>query len=243
MRNVVLTLLGAFLLTGCGYDTLYSDLGEQQANEMLALLLSHDISARKARADKAWQLEIGESDLPAAMEILKSRGYPRDDFESLGQVFKKEGFVSSPLEERARLLHGLSQELSRTLAQIDGVIVARVHLAIPERHALSDTRNPSSASIFIKHRADAEIAMQTAAIKALVVNSVEGLPYENVTVSFFTADPPRLDESIEKVIANTSHGYSRTQMLGGAGAGLTLLLSTLVWTRGRQRNSSQLQRS
>jgi type III secretion protein J len=229
-------MMVAMMLVSCGYDTLYSDLDEQQANEMLALLLSHDISGRKSRIDKTWQLEIAESDLPAAMQILKSRGYPRDDFESLGQVFKKEGFVSSPLEERARLLHGLSQELSRTLAQIDGVIVARVHLAIPERRALSDTRTPSSASIFIKHRADAEIALQTAAIKALVVNSVEGLPYENVTVSFFTADPPRLKKPGEHESLPTSQNYSRTQMLGGSAAGLTFLLSALVWTRGRGRD-------
>ena len=239
MRKLIVTLLGTLLLAGCGYDTLYSDLDEQQANEMLALLLGHDVAARKSRSDKAWQLEIGEADLPIAMEILKSRGYPRENFESLGQVFKKEGFVSSPLEERARLLHGLSQELSRTLAQIDGVIVARVHLAIPERRALSDTRNPSSASIFIKHRADAEIAMQTAAIKALVVNSVEGLPYENVTVSFFTADPPQIGKPLENFTADASRNYSRTQMLGGSAAGLTFLLTALVWTRARRPTTSE----
>lgn len=239
MHKSLITLLAAFLLTACGYDTLYSDLDEQQANEMLALLLSHDVSARKSRGDKAWQLEIGESDISVAMDILKSRGYPRDNFESLGQVFKKEGFVSSPLEERARLLHGLSQELSQTLAQIDGVIVARVHLAIPERRALSDTRSPSSASIFIKHRADAEIAMQTAAIKALVVNSVEGLPYENVTVSFFTADPPRLEKPVQAVSASMSFGLSRTHALSGGAAGLTLLLSGLVWTRSRRPASQK----
>lgn len=232
-----MNLLIVLVVSGCGYDTLYSDLREQQANEMLALLLSHDVSARKSRADKAWQLEIDDTDLPAAMAILKSRGYPRGEFESLGQVFKKEGFVSSPLEERARLLYGLSQELSQTLAQIDGVVVARVHLAIPERHALSDKRSPSSASIFIKHREDAEIAMQISAIKALVVNSVEGLPYENVTVSLFTAVPPSISQEIRgNDAAKPSFKYSQAQMLGGGAAGLTLLLSGLVWVRGRQRH-------
>lgn len=236
MRTPLYILLMLILVTGCGDDALYSDLDEQQANEMLALLLSHDIETRKSQSDKSWQLSIGDSDLPAAMEILKSHGYPRDEFESLGQVFKKEGFVSSPLEERARLLHGLSQELSQTLTQIDGVIVARVHLAIPERHALSDARSPSSASIFVKHRADAEIAMQTAAIKALVVNSVEGLPYENVTVSFFTADPPRLKRRPDAANPAQSQTYSQAQMLGGSAAGLVVLLSMLLLAKSRRKS-------
>ena len=43
------------------------------------------------------------------MQILKAQGLPREDFDSLGKVFKREGFVSTPVEERARLMHALSQ--------------------------------------------------------------------------------------------------------------------------------------
>lgn len=177
------------LLSGCGYDTLYSELDEQQANDMLALLLREGFDARKTRLDEAWTLEVARDHLPRAVDILKTHGYPRDGYESLGDIFKKEGFVSSPLEERARLVHGLSQELSRTVSNIDGVIMARVHLALPEPDPLREERPPSSASIFIKHRPGASLTQHTASIKALVVNSVEGLPYDNVTVSFFEADP------------------------------------------------------
>lgn len=185
MKHLCMLCIALIGIAGCGYDTLYSDLDEQQSNEMLALLMSNGIESRKTRGDGTWQLELKKSDLPLAMEVLKRHGYPRERYETLGQVFKKEGFVSSPLEERARLLHGLSQELSQTLTEIDGVVTARVHLAIPEQNALSDKRSPSSASVFIKHHANADVSLKTAAIKALVVNSVEGLPYENVTVSFF----------------------------------------------------------
>lgn len=175
-------------ISACNYNTLYSDLDEQQANEMLALLLRASLDAQKNQRDKSWELQVSERDLPTAVTILKSHGYPRDKYQSLGDVFKKEGFVSSPLEERARLLHGLSQELSRTISEIDGVVVARVHLAIPEKDVLSEKRAPSSASIFIKHRAESTVTDQLGSIKALVVNSVEGLPYENVTVTLFQAE-------------------------------------------------------
>ena len=191
MKTAALCALTAatLLLAGCGRETLYTQLDQQQANEMLALLLSQGVDADKTRADSAWALTTSRRDLPQAMQLLKANGYPREKFQSLGDVFPKEGLVSSPLEERARLLHAMSQELARTLSTIDGVIVARVHLAIPERAALSDKRGPASAAVFIKHRADSPVTAQVASIKALVVNSVEGLPYDNVTVTLSPSAP------------------------------------------------------
>ena len=103
-------------------------------------------------------------------------------------MFKREGFVSSPLEERARLMHAMSQEISNTIANIDGVVTARVHLVVPERNPLVDKLQPAAAAVFIKHRADRNLPSQIAQIKALVVNSIEGLTYDNVTVALFPAE-------------------------------------------------------
>jgi len=186
---LALIFASGLLLSACGREPLYTDLDQQQANEMLAVLLHADIDARKTRVDKSWSIEVGRSKLPKAMEVLKAEGFPHEKFDSLGQVFHKEGFVSTQLEERARLLYALSQELSKTISQIDGVVVARVHLAIPERRPLSNERSPSSASVFIKYKPGSQVANKAASIKAMVVNSVEGLPYENVTVTFFASEP------------------------------------------------------
>jgi type III secretion protein J len=193
VKKVIALALVCLALTACGNEALYTDLDEQQANEMLAVLVRSGIDADKVRTEKAWSLQVGRKDLPRAMEVLKADGYPKDKFDSLGQVFHKEGLVSTPLEERARLLYALSQELSRTVSSIDGVVVARVHLAIPERRPLSDEKQLSSASVFIKYKPGSQVVNKASSIKALIVNSVEGLPYENVTVTFFAseAEPPR----------------------------------------------------
>lgn len=187
MRPLVLLIACILVLAGCGQETLYSRLDEREANEMLAVLLSNGIDARKVGLGDSLELKTARRDLPTAIALLSERGYPRQEFQSLGEVFKREGFVSSPVEERARLLYALSQELAKTLSTIDGVVTARVHLAIPEQRVLSDEIKPSSASIFVKYMPGSAVSEQSALIKALVVNSIEGLPYDNVTVTFFPA--------------------------------------------------------
>ncbi|HUG22601.1 type III secretion system inner membrane ring lipoprotein SctJ [Piscinibacter sp.] len=187
--HVLLAASFAVLLAGCGEQDLYTDLSQRQANEMVAVLRNAGIEADKQLRDgNTFAVTAPASDFSHAVEVLRATGYPREGFDTLGQVFKKEGFVSSPLEERARLTHALSQEISNTLASIDGVVMARVHLSVPERDPLADKPPPASASVFIKHRAGVNLESRMGHIKALVVNSIQGLPYDNVTVVLFPTE-------------------------------------------------------
>jgi len=181
----------SLLLTGCSRTDLYSKLTEGQANDMIAVLQSANISATKQdNGEAGWSLSTSQSDFARAIAVLHAQGYPREDFATLGTVFKKEGFVSSPTEERARLNYGMSQELAHTISDIDGVVQARVHLALPQNDPMSEQKQPASASVFIKYRPGTNIEGQIGKIKALVVNSVEGLGYDNVSVVTFPAEPP-----------------------------------------------------
>jgi type III secretion protein J len=108
----------------------------------------------------------------------------------MGDVFKKEGLVSSPSEERMRFMYAMQQELSNTLSRIDGVVSARVHVAIPANDPLASNIKPASAAVQVLHRPDAKLEPITAAIKELVTRSVEGLPYDNVSVVFLPIARP-----------------------------------------------------
>jgi len=176
------------LLAACSRQELYSQLTERQANEMVAALRGAGIDAEKQSQEGHFSVLTASGDFPRAVQVLNAQGLPKEAFDTMGKVFKREGFVSSPLEEHARLLHAMSQEISNTLANIDGVVTARVHLVVPERNPLADKPQPAAASVFIKHRPDRDLSGQVAQIKALVVNSVEGLAYDNVTVALFPAD-------------------------------------------------------
>lgn len=179
----LLGMLVPLALAACSSQPLYSQLTEAQANDMVSALLNADISADKKVLDGGkWSVSVPQQDFARAVQVLRSNGLPREDFQSLGDVFKKQGFVSSPLEERARLIFGTSQELSHSIASIDGVIQARVHLTLPEPDPLSKEVKPATASVLVKYMEGFNLPRQREAIKTLVVNGVEGLTPERVSV-------------------------------------------------------------
>ena len=180
----------ATALSACKVE-LYSEITESEANEMVALLLSRGIDAEKGAVDKGLVTLNGEAaDLSAAIEILNQNGYPRDSFTDLGQMFGEQGLISSPLEERVRYVFGLSQAISETLTQIDGVITSRVHIVMPERSALAAEPARSTASVFLKTAPGYDLSDRVASVKMLVQASVERLAFEDVVVVTFEADPP-----------------------------------------------------
>lgn len=178
-----LLLLAAAGVAGCSGQEVYGKLTETAANEMVAVLSQAGIRAHKVEGEKGnWSITVAQGDFARAVETLRAHGLPHEAFDSLGSVFKKEGFTSTPLEERARLVYGLSQELSRTISDIDGVVQARVHLTMPEADPLSREAKPSAASVFVKYRTGFDLRSQTGAIKSLVTNAIDGLSYDRVSV-------------------------------------------------------------
>ena len=143
-----------FILAACGSRVeLYAGATESEANEMLVVLLDAGLNAEKAATKAGVSISVDSGQVAQALEILRSRGLPRESFAGMGQIFQKEGLVSSPLEERARYIYALSQELANTFSQMDGVLVARVHVVLPERGGVGESTMPSTAAVFIKHQA------------------------------------------------------------------------------------------
>jgi len=248
MKKLLVPLLAA-LLSACNAEDLYSKLTERQANEMVAVLQADGIHSEKVAKEGGFSVATARADLPAAMRSLNARGLPREQAANLCSVFKRDGIVSTPMEERGRMLCALSQEISSTISNIDGVIVARVLLAMPERNPLNDKPLPSGASVFIKHRPDRDLSGQVAQIKTLVVNSIEGLSYENVTVALFPADDVPLAPAKPPLPAGQAKPRATQAAIGlpldttfASGAAASLLLAgggSMLWLRRRgaaQRN-------
>ncbi|VXB17385.1 conserved hypothetical protein [Luteimonas sp. 9C] len=186
-------LLACLLLAGCGGTALYSSVDERQANEMMGALIGSGIQAQKkpSATKVGWDVFVSEGDIPQAMAVLGSRGLPRQNYQNLGDIFKKEGFASSATDERGRYLHALQQEITQTLSMLPGVAQARVHLALPERDPLGGSNGKTSAAVWIFEQPGANVRDREADIKIVVKDGVEGLTDINqVSVKFVAMPAP-----------------------------------------------------
>ncbi|MDU5768931.1 type III secretion system inner membrane ring lipoprotein SctJ [Mixta calida] len=166
----------ALLLSGCGDDTvLNSNLAENDANDIIAELNRYHIAASKQVDKTGVSVRVASENIERSVNILDAAGLPRKVRTNLGEVFQKSGVISSPMEERARYIYALSQEVESTLAQIDGVVVARVHVVLPERIAPGEPVQPASASVFIKYHDTLDPDSIEPRIRRLVATSIPGL--------------------------------------------------------------------
>lgn len=189
----LLVLLMCVLLAACTRTTLYADLDERQANEVLAALLSTGIGAEKriSASKTGWEVRVDQSDFPQAMQVLHARGLPGQRYQALGDIFRKDGFSTSAQTERSMLQHGLQQELSRTLSRYPGVAEAHVHINLPERDPLGGTATDASASVVIFGQPGANVRDYETEMKMVIKDGVPGMSDINkVTVKFQTFAGP-----------------------------------------------------
>ncbi len=214
---VALTLLS---LAGCKV-VLFHGVQEEEANEMLSVLLRNGLSASKATTkDGMDTISIEEADFASGAELLRARGLPKHRFETMGDVFQPSGLVASPIQERARLLWALSQELSGTVSQIDGVLTARVQVVLPDNDLLNRDPTPSSASVFIRYDDGSEVSKLVPQIKMLVAGSVQGLSYDKVSV-ILVAVPHVV---VPPLAPQPALSWSGNALGSAAGGGAMLLL-------------------
>lgn len=194
--RVAMFSLVLFLQACSGSTTLFNGLDQDEANEIYSTLLGVGIPAEKSANKDGVAISVPESLSSEALRILQSKGLPRDQKSSIGEVFKKDSMISSPLEERARYLYALSQELERTLMRMDGVITSRVHMVLPERTSPGEPLSPSSAAVFIKYDQRTSFPAYIPRVRELVFNSIPGLTGDaHTTVSVVAVPSEDLQEN------------------------------------------------
>jgi type III secretion protein J len=187
VRRIAVAALIA--LAGCGRDEVVHGLDEGQANAVVVALDEAGIAAEKRRDDagseERWAVAVPAGVAAHARRVLSERGLPRPRAPGFAEVFGEGSMVPTPTEERALYLHALAGELSRTVEAIDGVVAARVHLALPPHDPLRPgPAAPPRAAVLVKASPGARgrIEPLTPGVRALVAGAVEGLDPATVSV-------------------------------------------------------------
>ncbi|AZE59175.1 MULTISPECIES: type III secretion system inner membrane ring lipoprotein SctJ [Pseudomonas] len=176
LLSIAFALSLSVILVGCSDRVeLHRQLSEQEANEVIAELADKHIRAQKVPAKDGVVIVLNATDIGRAVRTLEAAGLPKVSRTTMGDTFRKEGVISTPLEERARYIYALSQELEATLSNIDGVIIARVHVVLPERIAPGEPVQPASASVFIKHDPRLDPDNILSRVRRMVSSSIPGM--------------------------------------------------------------------
>ncbi|EBY6849571.1 EscJ/YscJ/HrcJ family type III secretion inner membrane ring protein [Salmonella enterica subsp. enterica] len=200
-----IVFLVVLILAGCRVD-LYGNLSENDANHMLALLLSNKISAEK-KSDKAngFSLAVDENDFVKAIEVLRQNGYPRKDFRSVEELFPSGQLVTSPMQEAEKIKFLQQQSLEKMLTDVEGVINANVVIGRLENQ---DSRSNASArqtvSVLIKHTPEVNVKSYAFQIKNLVRNAMPGTRDEDLSLVIQPVNY-RINPNLKTTGMRTSH--------------------------------------
>ena len=90
---------------------------------------------------------------------------------------------SSRSVEQMRLKQTQELELARSIGEIEGVLAARVHLAMPEKSVFARNQEPPTASVFVQLSQGRTLSQsQVTAILHLVSSSIPNMTKEDVAV-------------------------------------------------------------
>jgi len=165
---------------GPTYSLLYANLGGEDAAQITQALDSARIPYKLE--DGGQSISVPAEQLAAARLKLAAQGLPEGGG-GVNAMTKDPGFGVSAFMENARYQHALETELARTIASVQNVQGARVHLAMARQSAFVSDRKPGSASVFLQLKAGRRLdEEQVQAITNLVASSIPEMQASQVTV-------------------------------------------------------------
>jgi flagellar M-ring protein FliF len=165
---------------GPTYSLLYGNLGGEDAAQIAQSLEGGGIPYKLE--DGGASIHVPSEQIAAARLRLASQGLPEGGG-GVNAVTKDPGFGVSAFMESARYQHALETELARTIASLQNVQGARVHLAMARQSAFVSDRKPGSASVFLQIKAGRRLDdEQTQAIANLVASSIPEMQASQVTI-------------------------------------------------------------
>jgi type III secretion protein J len=171
-----------------------ANLDEGDASEAVVALEKSGVASEKERDPEhegTYRVVVTRDDAATALRVLSAEGLPPHAAPGVLDALGKGSLVPSRLSEHVKVVTGTSGDLERSLRAIDGVVSARVHLAVPPRDplALGEKAPPATASVLIRHQGPTP-PLAAFDVQRLVAGAVPGLQAENVSIVMTVAPAP-----------------------------------------------------
>ena len=160
--------------------TLYASLPEAEKARVIDALKNAgvDVTLDPTTGD----VIVPVRDYHSSRMTLAAQGLPAsipDGYEALADI----PMGSSRSVEQVRLKQTQEIELARSISEIEGLVTARVHLAIPEKSVFARASTPPTASVFVQMENGRSLSRQQVdAVVHLVSSSVPFMAKNDVTV-------------------------------------------------------------
>jgi len=167
------------LSQGVDYSVLYSSLSPQDAQTIVASLISKNISYQLS-TDQA-SVSVPADQLDKARLLLAAEGEPQTG--RLGfEIFDRTNWAGSDFSEQVNYQRALEGELERTIQTMGNVESVRVHLVMPHDSLFSGQERAAKAAVVLRLRGGTFTDDEVNAVTHLVASAVDNLSPENVTL-------------------------------------------------------------
>ncbi|MDH4274763.1 MAG: flagellar basal-body MS-ring/collar protein FliF, partial [Gammaproteobacteria bacterium] len=178
---VAITFVSILWSTEKSYKLLYGKLSDEVAAQIVEVLKQQQIPYKFN--EQNGELLIPADKVHETRLMLASKGLPKNEGSGFEMLDKKQSFGTSQFMENARYNHAMEGEIARSIAQLQNVEGARVHLALPKQSVFVRDRQPASASVLVTMAPGRHLGEdQVAAIVHLVASSVPQLAPDRVTI-------------------------------------------------------------
>ena len=163
------------------FAPLYGNLSEMDASQVINQL---EQSGTPYRYDAtSGIISVAASEIHGARIRLASSGLPSSSDRGIAMLYDDQSIGTSAFMESARYNQAIAEELQRSIASLDIVKAARVHLAIPRKSSFIRNRSEANASVVVSVAQGRSLnESQIAGIVYLVASSVADLDPDNVTL-------------------------------------------------------------
>ena len=178
---ILISIMVYSLFNGASFRPLFEGISQKDQSAIYTALIAADIPVKLDPV--SGNVTVSTDDYHEAKLLLASQGLPESSIGGFNLIRKDQSMGTSQFMEKMRYKLAMEEELAASIATIDSIRRARVHLAIPKQSVFIRNREASKASVVVfQHQGRAITTGQVEAIIHMVASSIPFMEAEAVSV-------------------------------------------------------------